>query len=135
MRVLDAFGHGSGHIFNLGHGITPDVPPEHVAVMVEAVHRLSPAFHGGGRMSQTERLDDWIEIHDLKVKTRIGVHAWEQQIDQTLSLDIRFPLTLGEATLTLSQTVDYDALCKAVITCVSTQAFELIETVHNKWPD
>ncbi|MCX7115209.1 MAG: uroporphyrinogen decarboxylase [Gammaproteobacteria bacterium] len=47
MRVLDAFGHGSGHIFNLGHGITPDVPPEHVAVMVEAVHRLSPAFHGG----------------------------------------------------------------------------------------
>ncbi|MCX7115208.1 MAG: dihydroneopterin aldolase [Gammaproteobacteria bacterium] len=80
-------------------------------------------------MSQTEQLEDWIEIHDLKVKTRIGVHAWEQQIDQTLSLDIRFPLTLGDATLTLSQTVDYDALCKAVIAFVSTQAFELIETV------
>ncbi|MFA6303475.1 MAG: uroporphyrinogen decarboxylase, partial [Legionella sp.] len=33
--VLEAYGHGSGHVFNLGHGITPDVPPEHVAVLVE----------------------------------------------------------------------------------------------------
>ena len=37
-QILDAYGHGSGHIFNLGHGITPDIPPEHVAAMVEAVH-------------------------------------------------------------------------------------------------
>lgn len=36
-RVLDDFGTGPGHIFNLGHGITPDVPPEHVGFMVEAV--------------------------------------------------------------------------------------------------
>jgi len=39
--VLDDFGPGSGHIFNLGHGITPDVPPEHVQVLVETVRRLS----------------------------------------------------------------------------------------------
>lgn len=44
-RVLASFGSGSGHIFNLGHGITPDVPPEHVTAMVEAVHALSPAYH------------------------------------------------------------------------------------------
>lgn len=44
-KVLASFGHGSGHIFNLGHGITPDVPPEHVAAMVEAVHELSPDYH------------------------------------------------------------------------------------------
>jgi uroporphyrinogen decarboxylase len=43
--VLAAYGHGSGHIFNLGHGITPDVPPEHVAVMVETLHELSPEYH------------------------------------------------------------------------------------------
>lgn len=43
--VLAGFGHGSGHVFNLGHGIHPDVPPEHVAALVEAVHRLSPAYH------------------------------------------------------------------------------------------
>lgn len=43
--VLAAFGQGSGHVFNLGHGITPDVPPEHVAIMVDAVHEFSPDYH------------------------------------------------------------------------------------------
>jgi uroporphyrinogen decarboxylase len=44
-KVLASYGHGSGHVFNLGHGITPDVPPEHVAAMVEAVHEFSPVYH------------------------------------------------------------------------------------------
>ena len=44
-RVLASFGHGSGHVFNLGHGITPDVDPDHAAAMVAAVHELSPAYH------------------------------------------------------------------------------------------
>lgn len=43
--VLQSYGKGSGHIFNLGHGITPDVPLEHVAICVEAVHELSPSYH------------------------------------------------------------------------------------------
>ena len=44
-RVLDDFGPHPGHIFNLGHGITPNVDPEHVRVLVEAVHgfRHSPS--------------------------------------------------------------------------------------------
>lgn len=45
--VLQAYGHGSGHVFNLGHGITPDVPPEHLGVLVDAVHEFSPAYHKG----------------------------------------------------------------------------------------
>lgn len=44
-RVLAAYGHGSGHVFNLGHGITPDIPPEHVTALVDAVHEFSPAYH------------------------------------------------------------------------------------------
>lgn len=44
-ETLAAFGPGSGHIFNLGHGITPDVRPEHLQALVEAVHTLSPSFH------------------------------------------------------------------------------------------
>ena len=44
-RVLQSYGHGGGHVFNLGHGITPDVPPEHAGAMIEAVHALSPAYH------------------------------------------------------------------------------------------
>lgn len=44
--VLDDFGPGEGHVFNLGHGVLPDIPPEHVNALVEAVRDLSPAYHG-----------------------------------------------------------------------------------------
>ncbi len=40
-RILTEYGRGEGHIFNLGHGITPDVSPEQVAILVDAVHTLS----------------------------------------------------------------------------------------------
>lgn len=36
--ILKSFGHGTGHVFNLGHGVWPDVDPKHVEAMVEAVH-------------------------------------------------------------------------------------------------
>jgi uroporphyrinogen decarboxylase len=39
--VLDSFGAGPGHIFNLGHGIQPHADPDNVAVLVETVHELS----------------------------------------------------------------------------------------------
>lgn len=39
--ILASYGHNPGHVFNLGHGITPDVPPEHVKVLVDAVHEFS----------------------------------------------------------------------------------------------
>ncbi|MGY0558781.1 uroporphyrinogen decarboxylase [Lysobacter sp. A421] len=45
-RALDSYRDGNdgsreGHVFNLGHGMSPDMKPEHVAVMVDAVHQLS----------------------------------------------------------------------------------------------
>ncbi len=43
--VLESYGTGPGHVFNLGHGITPDIDPEHLGVLVDAVHELSPAYH------------------------------------------------------------------------------------------
>lgn len=42
-RILRDYGPGPGHVFNLGHGITPGVDPEHVAVFVQAVHEFSTA--------------------------------------------------------------------------------------------
>ncbi|KAB7624405.1 uroporphyrinogen decarboxylase [Alkalilimnicola sp. S0819] len=51
-KVLASYGPGSGHVFNLGHGIHPEVPPEHAAAMVQAVHELSPAYHGGNPEQQ-----------------------------------------------------------------------------------
>ncbi len=44
--TLASYGNGPGHVFNLGHGITPDIDPDHLGVLVEAVHELSPQYHG-----------------------------------------------------------------------------------------
>ena len=44
-QVLASYGNGSGHVFNLGHGIHPDVNPDHALALVKAVHELSPEYH------------------------------------------------------------------------------------------
>jgi len=43
--ILQSYGSGTGHVFNLGHGIHPEVDPEHAAAFIEAIHKYSPAFH------------------------------------------------------------------------------------------
>ncbi len=47
-KILSLFGQGSGHIFNLGHGILPDVPPENLKVLVDFVKNESADFHREG---------------------------------------------------------------------------------------
>ena len=44
-QVLASYGHGSGHVFNLGHGVSQFTNPDHVAALVDAVHDLSRAYH------------------------------------------------------------------------------------------
>ena len=46
-RVVDAFGPGPGHVFNLGHGISQFTPPDHVAVLVDTVHAHSRLLRAG----------------------------------------------------------------------------------------
>lgn len=43
--TLASYGDGPGHVFNLGHGITPDIDPDNLGVLVDAVHELSPQYH------------------------------------------------------------------------------------------
>ena len=43
--MMADFGKGSGHVFNLGHGIMPDIDPNNVKVLVDAVHELSVVYH------------------------------------------------------------------------------------------
>jgi uroporphyrinogen decarboxylase len=43
--ILEGYGSGSGHVFNLGHGIHQHVDPERAGVFVEAVHELSGKYH------------------------------------------------------------------------------------------
>lgn len=50
-RVLDSYGDGTGHIFNLGHGILPKTPVENVQYLVECVRELSANHHSGRDIS------------------------------------------------------------------------------------
>ena len=43
--ILAAYGNGSGHVFNLGHGIHPGIDPAHAGAMIDAVHELSRQYH------------------------------------------------------------------------------------------
>ncbi|BCQ24588.1 uroporphyrinogen decarboxylase [Caballeronia sp. NK8] len=49
--VLNSFGNFPGHVFNLGHGISQFTPPEHVAELVDEVHRHSRAMRAGSSAS------------------------------------------------------------------------------------
>ena len=44
-RILERFGRGAGHVFNLGHGVSQHTAPEHVQALVEAVHAHSLEAH------------------------------------------------------------------------------------------
>lgn len=44
-RILASYGSGPGHVFNLGHGITPGVDPEHAGAFIRAVGELSAPYH------------------------------------------------------------------------------------------
>lgn len=44
-KILQSYGKGSGHIFNLGHGILPDVPPANAKLLVDFVKEESKKFH------------------------------------------------------------------------------------------
>jgi uroporphyrinogen decarboxylase len=44
-NVLNQFGAGNGHVFNLGHGINKNVDPDHLGILVDAVHELSRPYH------------------------------------------------------------------------------------------
>jgi uroporphyrinogen decarboxylase len=52
-EVLAAYGHGPGHVFNLGHGVHPEMDPEHIGVLVDAVHELSRPYHADQKGNQS----------------------------------------------------------------------------------
>jgi uroporphyrinogen decarboxylase len=44
-KILTSYGYGSGHVFNLGHGISQFTNPDSAAALVAAVHELSKKYH------------------------------------------------------------------------------------------
>jgi dihydroneopterin aldolase len=75
---------------------------------------------------------DCLHIDGLKVNTRIGVYAWEQQICQPLLIDISIPADFKVCDDQLAKTIDYDKLCQRVTDYVESNAFQLIETVAHQ---
>lgn len=57
-NVLSGFGTGSGHVFNLGHGIHQFVNPDHPKYLIDAVHRLGQKYH-------TPKYDDLDALNGL----------------------------------------------------------------------
>jgi len=52
-NVLSSFGKGNGHVFNLGHGVLPDIDPENVKALVQYVKDESKVFHHRGTETQS----------------------------------------------------------------------------------
>lgn len=76
-----------------------------------------------------ERTMDLLEIQGLHVKTRIGICPWEQNVLQSLLVDISIPSDFTACNDNLANTIDYAQLCEQVTTYLELNRFQLIETV------
>lgn len=75
---------------------------------------------------------NYIELEGIKVKTVIGVYAFEKKIRQDLLLDLTIPLPDIDFLDKLENTIDYDKLCQTIICFIESNQFDLIETVAQK---
>ena len=75
---------------------------------------------------------DTLNIKGLNISTKIGVHAWEQRINQQLLIDISIDTDFSACQDELANTIDYAALCERVTHFVESKSFQLIETVANE---
>lgn len=75
--------------------------------------------------------NDWVFIRGLKVRTRIGVYAWEREIRQDLSFDIDMQTDIRPASRSddIADALNYKKVSKRVIALVEAHDFELIESV------
>ncbi len=67
---------------------------------------------------------DIININALSVSTKIGIYAWEQQINQQLLIDISLHTDLSACEDKIEKTVDYAALCEMVTQFVESISFQ-----------
>lgn len=75
---------------------------------------------------------DTLNIKALNVATKIGVHQWEQHINQQLLIDITIPSDFSVCGDDLANTIDYDALCTMITEFVESKSFKLIESVADE---
>jgi dihydroneopterin aldolase len=74
---------------------------------------------------------DTLELHELAVDCRLGIHEWEQRSPQTVWVDLELPIDAARAAARddAGQAVDYAAIIDRIRALASEQAFKLMETL------
>jgi 7,8-dihydroneopterin aldolase/epimerase/oxygenase len=77
---------------------------------------------------------DTVFIRDLRIETVIGIYDWERRIRQVVILDLDMATEIKTAAKSgkIEDTLDYKAVAKCVTQLVSTQEFQLVETLAEK---
>lgn len=75
---------------------------------------------------------DILHIKALAVSTKIGIHLWEQKINQSLLIDLSISKDFSQCHEDIAKTIDYFLLCQKVTEFVQSRSFKLIETVANE---
>ena len=74
---------------------------------------------------------DKIFLKNLRMKTRIGIFAWEKQIDQIINIDLEIGTDIKKAAETddVQYSLDYKALSKKIIDYVENNKHDLVEAL------
>jgi dihydroneopterin aldolase len=77
---------------------------------------------------------DRVFIEDLKIQTVIGIFDWERKIKQTVSLDLEMAFDIGPAARSddISDTLDYKAVAKRLISFVEGSSYQLVEALADR---
>ena len=93
-----------------------------------AGHWISSRRH---RQQNGEIALDKVFLHDLRVKTTIGIFDWERRIRQTIAIDLEMASDVRKAAATdqIDDALDYKKVAKRVIAFVEAAEFQLVETL------
>jgi dihydroneopterin aldolase len=77
---------------------------------------------------------DIVFIEDLRIETVVGIFDWERKVRQTVSLDLEMAADIKAAAASddIADALDYKAVAKRVIEYVSSQEFQLVETLAER---
>lgn len=77
---------------------------------------------------------DILSIHDLMVKTTIGVYAWEKQVKQTLKINLDVACDVSKAALLddISHAINYAEIASKVTSFIEQHHYQLLETLAER---
>lgn len=84
-------------------------------------------------MSNQDR-SDTIFLHELQVKTIVGIYDWERKIQQSVSIDLEMGADIGKAAAQddIEHTLNYKLVAKRVQSFVGDSSFQLVETMAER---